>query len=139
MAGSELVKLVVGESPSGHRYWLGCQRGTAEHFGWDAAFSPYGPLVRTTESGLRCSYRNFTDRRVMRGGVSVRIARVVPSASGPRVRLNRFRVSSGWRLRDFAALAAATTADWQWLETASGVRRSRAEWLAIHQTLQAAQ
>lgn len=131
MASPHWVKLEVARTPAGQLSWLACLRSTAEFYGWLDSFPEYRPPVWTTPEGSRAIRSDLTDKRYLYGGTSIRICRS-PSRSGtPAGLTNRFRVSSCWRLKDSATLAAATTAEWQWMETRDGVRRTRQQWVAM--------
>lgn len=131
MATSTWVKLEVDRTPSGNISWIACLRTTAEHYGWLAAFPEYRPPLRPGEGGYRSIRTNLNDGRITQGGRPLRISRAKDRHGQPRTLTNRFRVSSTWRFKDSALLAAVTTADWEWMEGRDGKRRTRQQWIAL--------
>ena len=128
---SNWVKLEVGRTPSGKSCWVSCLRPTASFYGWLDVFEEPAPPARVLPDGSRVTTYARASGRDKWGGKSLRICRASSKAGNPAGMTNRFRVSSAWRARDSALLAEVTTAEWAWMEAISGERRSKAEWLAL--------
>jgi hypothetical protein len=125
------VKLQVGTTKAGEACWVACLRRTAEFYGWADAFPPQAPPVYISPTGRRISVYRKADQRLDWGGKPLRISRAITRKGNPAGLTNRFRVSRNWTLRNSAALAQATTAEWSWMEGPWGGRRSREQWLAM--------
>lgn len=125
------VKLELGRTPADRPVWLCCLKATANHYGWLQAFPEYRPPVTVGPDGARSLRIDLTDKRRFYGGKALRISRSASRGGHPACLTNRFRVSSSWRFKDSLALAAATTADWAWMEGKDGCRRTRQEWISL--------
>jgi hypothetical protein len=131
MSSAAWVKLEVARTPADRPVWVCCLRATAEHYGWLPAFPEYCPPVTQSTDGARIRWHDLTDKRRLYGGKGLRISRSASRSGNPAALTNRFRVSSSWRFKDSLALAAATTADWRWMEGKNGRRRTRQEWNSL--------
>ena len=130
----QLVKYLIGRTPSNQPIWVGTRQENADFYGWSESFEPYiEGYFRDPNTG----HVYLKDARLKRNhaqGARPFVISRAPSKSGFVATMNnQFRVSSNARLRDLAALAYGTKVDWHWMTTPSGERRSREEWLAIHE------
>ena len=130
----ELIDLQVGQRPDGTPVWISTRKENAEFYGWDKHFEPFIEGVSTDPiSGARY----LVDPRLKRGharkGKRITISRT-PMVSGRLAGYtNIFRISVNATVFHLAEVAKFTDCDWYWMTTRSGHRRTREEWLAIHE------
>lgn len=128
--------LHLGYDKSGNRLWICTQEETAQFFGWATMPiyqwqpPPGAPVVNGT-----LLIRDPGPRRQGIGGTQCRICRS-PSRDGwPRGKTHILRISTGVTNRHMAELAYHANADWYWMESRNGHRRTREEWLQIHHAM----
>ena len=129
-----LTKLLIGTTRSGAPVWVQTRQENAEFYGWSDNFEPYiEGYYRDPLTGNGYIKNAMLGRSNKRPGRPVVISRAPSKTSFVAGMNNHFRISSDASLRHYAALANGTKVDWHWMTTPSGERRSREEWLALHE------
>ena len=130
----EITTLLIRRTKAGSPIWLKARKETAEFYGWTDHFEPYRlGYSRDEETGVEYIASPTLKRSQMRGGRSLTISRGSSKSSHNRTYSNQFRISRDATIPDIAKVAKFTDVDWNWMETPTGERRSREEWLSIHQ------
>ena len=131
---SKYIKLLLGRPESGRDRWLIALRTTADHYGWSNHFEEWSPKVVETRSGV--SFIRDPGRKgemFCESGVRLRISRSPKTSGYPAGFTNAFKVSNSCTLFDLSEIAYLTTVDWYWMQGPFGERKSRDQWLAIHE------
>ena len=129
-----IATLLIRRAKSGNAIWLKARKETAEFYGWTKHFEPWAPGQRYDEAtGLEYIASPTLKRSQVRGGRSLVISRSASKSGRKATYSNQFRISGEATIPDIAKVAQFTDVDWNWMETPSGERRTREEWLSIHQ------
>ena len=123
------ITLKIGETKSGKAKTLHALRSTADYYGWTEQFPVWTGQIQSSQ-GER-GYLLDPGRRghpQCSSGKRLRICRS-PSRDGyPAGFTNAFKVTANTGLFDLAELAHFTKVDWEWMETPTSGRVSRADW-----------
>ena len=129
-----LTKLLIGTTRGGDPVWVQTRQENAEFYGWSDNFEPYFEgYYRDPTTGKGYIQNARLGGSIKRPGRIVCISRAPSKSSFVAGMNNQFRISTDASLRHYAALAYGTKVDWYWMTTPSGERRSRKQWLALHE------
>ena len=125
----EFITLKLGETKSGRAKKLHALRSTANYYGWPEKFEEWSLEAEFEEGGRRFGFDpGRRGHPQCSSGYHVRICRS-PSKDGfPAGFTNRFKVTKNTGLFDLAELAHFTKVDWEWMETPTSGRLTRADW-----------
>ena len=130
------TKLLLGRAPGGQAVVLDCLANTARFYGWEDAFQPWIPGLRVDPvtghefvMGPRLKKRRDTNGRIYR------ICRAKTTSGQPAGMTNSFRIAGPVTNRILSELAAYTRPTWSWMSSKWGERRSREQWLHIHDAI----
>ena len=123
------VTLKLGETKSGSAKTLHALRTTADYYGWTEKFESW--IGKPVESSGKYVLSRGTSRRghpQNSGGRRLYISRSPVLTGYPAGLTNAFKVSANTALFDLAELAHFTKGDWQWMESPSHERITKARW-----------
>ena len=130
----ELTRLLIRRTKAGNPIVLQARKETAEFYGWTKHFERHIEGFRYDEaSGVAYCNQPRLKRTRQRMGIGLTISRGSSKHSHNATYSNQFRISSEATIADIAKVAKFTDVDWHWMETPSGERRSREEWLSLHE------
>ena len=130
----EIATLLIRRTKAGNPIWLKARKETAEFYGWTKHFEPYLPgYARDEATGVEYIASPTLKRTQVRGGRSLVISRSASKSGRKATYSNQFRITSEATIPDIAKVAKFTDVDWNWMETPSGERRTREQWLSIHE------
>ena len=130
----DYIKLLIWRPDKGSDRWVRALRSTADYYGWTQKFEPWSPKPQGTSGGYTlCLDPGRKGEMFCEPGLRHRICRSPLRAGMPRGRTNQFKVSESCGLLDLAEIAALTQVDWHWMSGPTGDRKTRAQWLAIHE------
>lgn len=125
------IQLSLRDPEVTRSHWVKCLRATADFYGWTANLPLWQPKGYWSEGRFLTYGQNFNAAGANRGGKRLAICRSSSTRGTPAGMTNVFRISRHVTESDLARLAAATTAEWEWMETRFHERRRKDRWLAI--------
>ena len=130
----ELSNLLIRRLPNGTPIYMTTRPENAAFYGWDKHFEIYIEGIKTDPiSGARYLVDPRLKRSRARAGKRITISRAPLGAGRLAGYTNIFRISDNATTFDLAEVAKFTDCDWYWMTTDSGHKRSREEWLAVHE------
>ena len=125
----DYITLKLGQTKSGRAKKLHALRTTANYYGWTKKFEEWS-IEPEFEQGGRIFGRDPGRRGHPQcsSGYHVRICRSPVTSGLPAGFTNRFKVTKNTGLLDLAELAHFTDVDWEWMESPTSGRVSRADW-----------
>lgn len=120
---------------SGNPICFRARTETAEFYGWSKHFESYlEGYWRDPATGTEYIKGPVLSQKKPVFGIPLVISRPSPRSERGKTWQNTIRVTGEATIPDIAQIAAKTEVEWNWLETPCGERRSREEWLSIHET-----
>ena len=133
---TDYIELLLDTDKRGNNCVLRCMAATANFFGWSDHYPRFIPGERYNPNlGHVVLVSPSLKRRQGWNRREYRICRTKTTTGNPAGMTHRFRVRGPITNRILADLAAHTTQDWCWMTTKYGMRRSRQEWLEIHEVM----
>lgn len=130
----ERCKLLIRRNKSDRPIYLSARKNVANYYGWLDNFESYIQGATYDKTTGNSYLKNpCLVRSTRKPGHQWVICRSKSTQGFPAGETNKFRVSTLATLRDIAEIAYRTQVDWEWMAGPTGPRRSREEWLAIHQ------
>lgn len=130
----ELKNLLIRRMPNGNPIYLTTRPENAAFYGWDKHFEIYieGEKI-DPETGVRYLVDPRLKKRRASPGKRITISRTPMKSGRLAGYTNIFRISDNATTFDLAEVAKLTDCDWYWMTTDTGHKRSREEWLAVHE------
>ena len=130
----ERCKLLIRRNKQNRPIYLSARKNIANYFGWSDNFESYiEGLVFDETTGKSYLQSPCLARSTRKPGHEWVICTSKSRGGFPAGETRRFRVSTLATLRDIAEIAYRTQVDWEWMGGPTGPRRSREQWLQIHQ------
>jgi hypothetical protein len=130
----ELIELQIGSRPDGTPVWMSTRKENADFYGWSKHFEPYIEGLQIDPStGVQILLNPRLKKGRARKGKRITISRTPMKSGRLAGYTNIFRISDNATAFHLAEVAKLTDCDWYWMTTDSGHKRSREEWLAVHE------
>ena len=133
---NDFLELLLDVDKHGNKVVLRAMKATVDLFGWSDHYPSFIPGLQVDENAgvVRLMGPNLKSRR---GGFGreFKICRAKTTRGNPAGLTNAFRIRGPVTNRVLGDLAAHTVGHWTWLTAMYGERRSREQWLDIHEVM----